>query len=367
MSLLDRLRAEIGLSGPLTTAQYMAACLHDPTFGYYATRPRLGEDGDFLTAPMVSQMFGELMGLWSAETWTRLGRPEAVSWVEMGPGDGGLIADALRAVAKAAPGFLKAAQLYLIEPSAPLRAAQRERLMGAAARPHWIDALDGLPTDRPLILIANEVLDCLPARQFVRTEGGWAERMVGLGDGDGLAFGLVSRPLDQIMPEAAPGAILELCPAQEAMGAALGEIVARQGGAALLIDYGRAEPGFGDTLQALRGHRKISPLETPGEVDLTVHADFPAVMAAARAAGAQSAPVLTQAQLLVRLGIEARAQALARARPDKAATIARQLERFIAPDQMGTLFKAACIHSDGFEPPGFEAPDTQEPDAQEGA
>ena len=354
MSLKDRLKASIGLDGPMTVAQFMAACLHDPAEGYYATRPRLGADGDFLTAPMVSQMFGELIGLWSAEVWARLGRPERVSWVEIGPGDGGLIGDAIRAAAKAAPGFLKAAALYLIEPSAPLKARQHERLMAAPLHPHWIDRLDEVPADQPLILFANEVLDCLPPHQFVRSEQGWAERMVGLGEDGELAFGLAARPLDRVMPDAAPGSVLEVCPAQEALGAEIGELVARVGGAALLVDYGRAEPGFGDTLQALSGHRKVGPLEAPGEADLTVHADFPAVLAAARDAGAETAPVLGQGEFLRRLGIEARAEVLARSRPDKAAVIARQLARVIAPDQMGELFKAACIHSAGLVPPGFE-------------
>ncbi len=356
--LVDRLKAEIGLNGPMTAAQYMNACLHDPNDGYYATRPRLGAEGDFLTAPMVSQMFGELLGLWSAEVWDRLDRPERVSWVEIGPGDGSLIGDAVRAAAKAAPAFLKAARLYLIEPSPPLRATQRERLSAAALHPHWITSLADLPLDQPVIVIANEVLDCLPPRQFVRTEQGWAERLVGLNDAGELAFGLASRPLDRAMPEAEPGDLLEICPAQEALGAEIGNLVARAGGVALLIDYGRAEPGFGDTLQALSGHRKVGPLEAPGEADLTVHADFPAVLDAARQAGAETAPVLTQGTLLKRLGVEARAQALARARPEKAATIARQLERFIAPDQMGELFKAACIHSTGLVPPGFETATT---------
>ena len=354
MGLLAKLRAQIAQDGPLTAAQYMTACLHDPEHGYYATRPRLGEDGDFITAPLVSQMFGELIGLWCVETWIRLGRPSPFFWAEVGPGDGTLIADALRA-ARLAPDFLAAARLRLVEPSAPLRALQAARLAGTAPEPGWAESVDSLPDGAPLILVANEVLDCLPVRQFVRTGRGWAERMVGLGPGGELAFGLSSRPVDGLLPAAEPGAVLEVSPAQQAFAAAVAARVAGSGGAALLIDYGRAEPGFGDTLQALKGHRKLDPLQHPGEADLTVHADFPAVLAAARDAGAATA-LLTQGELLRRLGIEARAAALGRARPDRADTIGRQLRRLTAADQMGELFKAACIHSVGVSPPAFEEP-----------
>ncbi len=347
MSLRDRLAAQIRTGGPMTVAQYMAACLHDPQDGYYATRPALGARGDFITAPLVSQMFGELIGLWAVEAWGRLGRPDPVRLVEMGPGDGSLMSDLLRA-ARLAPAFLAAADIWLVEVSEPLRMRQRQVLGDQVS---WARSLEEVPGEAPLLLVANELLDCLAARQFVRTERGWAERMVGLDAAGELAFGLTAAPLDRDAPL---GAILEHSPSQEALGSALGERIARDGGAALLIDYGRAVPGFGDTLQALRAHRKESPLAAPGEADLTVHADFPAVLAAAHAQDAQTAHILTQGELLVRLGIGSRAEALAQARPDRAQEIERQLERLVSPDQMGELFKAACIHSPGFVPPGFE-------------
>ncbi len=354
MSLEQRLKAQIAVDGPLTVAQYMTACLHDPQDGYYATRPRLGREGDFITAPLASQMFGELLGLWAVETWMRLGEPGAFILAEAGPGDGTLMSDILRA-ARLAPGFLAAARLHLIETSAPLIEAQRQRLTDAALQPLWVDSIAALPADAPLILLSNELLDCLPARQFVRTERGWAERMVGLDDQGALAFGLASRPLDRVMPDATPGAVLELSAAQQAFGSELGAILARQGGAALLIDYGRDAPGTGDTLQALQGHRKLSPLDSPGAADLTIHADFPAVAAAAIAAGAQAAPIQTQGQFLRRLGIIERAQALARAHPDRADALQRQLARLTGDDQMGTLFKALALHAPGLVPPGFES------------
>ena len=348
MSLRERLAAQIRASGPLSLAQYMSACLHDPDFGYYAVRPALGEGGDFITAPLVSQMFGELIGLWAVETWTRMGRPARFRLVEMGPGDGTLMSDLLRA-ARLSPAFTEAADVWLVETSQPLHDRQRQALGDHLS---WAGTLGEVPADAPMILVANELLDCLPVRQFVRTETGWAERMVGLDAAGALAFGLAAAPvLDRIAPV---GAILETSPAQAALADEIAALLVEAGGAALLIDYGRAVPGFGDTLQALRRHRKEGPLENPGEADLTVHADFPAVMAAAAAQGAQTPQILTQGEFLVRLGIGARAEALAAARPDLSGAIERQLERLVAPDQMGELFKVACIHSPGVVPPAFE-------------
>jgi SAM-dependent MidA family methyltransferase len=348
-SLRDRLAAQIAESGPISVAQYMTACLHDPQDGYYATRPALGPDGDFITAPLVSQMFGELIGAWCAAAWDQMGRPARVRLVEMGPGDGTLMSDLLRA-ARVAPGFLDAAEVWLVEVSEPLKVRQRDRL-GSKVR--WAGSLAEVPQGAPLLLVANELLDCLPARQFVRTAIGWAEQVVGL-DADGhLSFGLAATPAGALLPDAPVGAVHEQSAAQAALGAELGERVATDGGAALLIDYGRAVPGFGDTLQALRAHEKVDPLDCPGEADLTIHADFPAVLAAARDQGAGTA-ILTQGQLLARLGIGYRAEALVRAQPHHSARIGRQLTRLIADDEMGELFKAACIHAPGWTPPAFE-------------
>lgn len=354
MGLGDRLRAEIAASGPITVADYMARCLFDPEGGYYATRPALGEDGDFITAPLVSQMFGELIGLWAAETWNRLGRPPQVLLVEMGPGDGTLMSDALRA-ARLAPEFVNAAELWLVEPSDPLRRLQEEALAGATLSPSWSPDFARLPEGAPVILIANELLDCLPARQFLRTPQGWAERMVGL-DGDGaLDFGLIPHPRPDGAPEdLQPGLVWEASPAQRALGAEVGRRIAAGGGAALFIDYGRDEPGAGDTLQALRRHAKVSPFADPGTADLTVWADFPAFLAEAREAGA-AAGLLEQGEFLRRLGVGARAEKLAAARPDQAPVIARQLARLVEPDQMGQLFKVAALWSPtASPPPAFE-------------
>ncbi|OGN45149.1 MAG: hypothetical protein A2623_10780 [Caulobacterales bacterium RIFCSPHIGHO2_01_FULL_70_19] len=356
MSLKDRLAREIALTGPMTVADYVVRCLHDPQDGYYATRPAIGASGDFITAPMVSQMFGELIGLWAIELWRRLGAPERVRLVEVGPGDGTLMADALRA-ARLDPDFLHAVDLVLIEPSPPLRAAQARMLADSDVHPRWVSALDRIESDAPVILIANEVLDCLPARQFVRTQDGWAERRIGVDDDGGLTFGLVKitggfrRPAFPVEP----GQTVEISEQQAAFGRDLGTLVKAAGGAALLIDYGRAKPEAGDTLQALKRHRKVDPLETPGEADLTQWADFPTVLEAAVHAGADVTGCRSQGEFLRRLGIEHRAAALRAGRPDAAATIDRQLNRLVGDDQMGTLFKACAIFSPrSLEAPGFE-------------
>jgi len=350
MGLRDKLAAEIAASGPISVAQFMTACLHDPQFGYYATRPALGAGGDFVTAPLVSQMFGELVGVWIAASWELLGRPAPFRLVEMGPGDGTLMGDILKTL-RHAPGALEAADVWLVETSQPLIALQSGRLAG---RVRWAKTLDEVPGGAPLLLVANELLDCLPTRQFVRTAIGWAEQVVGLNAEDALAFGLSPTPAAGLLPDAGPGQVFEQSPAQAALGAELGQRVATDGGAALLIDYGRAEPGFGDTLQALWRHQKVDPLDSPGAADLTVHADFPAVMAAAVAEGAEAA-IQTQQAFLSRLGIGARAEALVRAAPGRSGTIGRQLTRLIGAEDMGELFKVCAIHSPGWTPPAFEA------------
>ena len=357
MTLKARLAREIALTGPMTVADYVNRCLHDPQDGYYATRPALGAGGDFITAPLVSQMFGELIGLWAVETWQRLGAPERVRLVEVGPGDGTLMADALRA-ARLAPDFLQAVDLILIEPSAPLRAMQARMLADSDVHPRWVTALERIETDAPVILIANEVLDCMPARQFVKTADGWAERRVGVDDAGALIFGLVAISGGFTRPsfEMAPGQTLEISDQQAVFGRDLARLVSATSGAALLIDYGRARPEAGDTLQGLYRHRKVDPLAAPGEADLTQWADFPAVLEAAVHAGADVTGCRDQGDFLGRLGIAARSERLMAARPDVAPVIQRQLDRLTGPEQMGTLFKAAAIFSPrSLMVPGFEA------------
>ena len=355
-SLKDRLVREITLTGPMTIADYVTRCLHDPKGGYYATRPALGERGDFITAPMVSQMFGELIGLWAVETWQRLGAPEKVRLVEVGPGDGTLMSDALRA-ARLSPAFLEAAELILIEPSQPLRREQERRLSDSDLLPRWVSSLHQIDTDAPVILIANEVLDCLPARQFVRTEGGWAERRIGVTDDNELTFGLVaiSEGFTEPPVDIEVGQIFEISEQQAGFARDLAVLISEASGAALLIDYGRAKPAAGDTLQALKRHTKVAPLDEPGEADLTQWADYPLVLEAAVRSGADVTGCIPQAQFLGRLGIEQRAASLAKARPEAEPIIRRQFERLTSREQMGELFKAAAIFSPrSLIVPGFE-------------
>jgi SAM-dependent MidA family methyltransferase len=349
VSLAARIADRIRSGGPMSVAEYMHVCLHDPADGYYATRPALGAQGDFITAPLVSQMFGELIGLWMVELWRQMGRPSPFRLVELGPGDGTLMSDLLRAAGRA-QGFREASEVWLVEPSRPLRRLQENRL-GPALR--QVDRLDEIPGGAPWLLVANEVLDCLPARQWERREGAWMERRVGL-EGERLVLGLAPAPPSIAAPDTAPeGAVFEHSPAQEALASDLAARIAGDGGAALLVDYGRAEPGLGDPFQAVRGHRREDPLEHPGEADLTVHADFPSVLVAARREGIETAGPRGQGRFLRALGLEARADALVRARPDDAPRIRRQIERLAAPEQMGELFLVAALHSPGLQPPGF--------------
>ncbi|HZV85605.1 MAG TPA: SAM-dependent methyltransferase [Brevundimonas sp.] len=356
MSLAGRLAREIALTGPMTVADYVTRCLHDPEAGYYATRPAIGATGDFITAPMISQMFGELIGLWAVELWRRLGAPERVRLVEVGPGDGTLMADALRA-ARLDPDFLAALDLVMIEPSAPLRQAQARTLSESDAHPRWVADLTRVETDAPVILIANEVLDCLPARQFVKTEEGWAERCIGVTDDGALTFGLktITGPFKRPSFAVGPGETVEVSDQQASFGRDVAQLLRASTGAALLIDYGRARPEAGDTLQALRRHEKVDPLATPGEADLTQWADFPTVLEAAVRAGADVTGTMAQGEFLGRLGIGVRADALKAGRPDAGSVIDRQLARLTADDQMGTLFKACAIFSPRtLVVPGFE-------------
>jgi SAM-dependent MidA family methyltransferase len=346
--LHDIIAAETAANGPMSVARYMSLCLGHPRHGYYTTRDPLGRAGDFTTAPEISQMFGELLGLWAAQVWLGMGRPSPIRLVELGPGRGTLMADALRAAGKV--GFAGAADLWLVETSPVLRAAQAVNLPEA----HWAERFGDVP-DGPAIIIANEFFDALPIRQFVRTEGAWRERQVGLSGGR-LVWGLGPAPAG--LPTGAPeGSVLETCAPAEAIAGQIGARLAASGGAALIVDYGTLPPatGGGDTLQAVAGHAVADPLEAPGTADLTAHVDFGALARALAGAGARVASLLTQGALLSALGLDARAAALARARPGRAHEIETQRRRLTAPDQMGTLFKALAATGPGQPPLPWEA------------
>ncbi|HEU0221071.1 MAG TPA: SAM-dependent methyltransferase [Paracoccaceae bacterium] len=349
MSLAGLIRRRIAAEGPMPLSDYMALCLGHPRHGYYMTRDPLGRAGDFTTAPEISQMFGELLGLALARAWIDQDRPDPFCLAELGPGRGTLMADALRATVRV-PGFHAASRLALVETSPALRARQAETLVAHA--PSWLASTADLP-DLPLFLLANEFFDALPIRQFVRSGGGWCERMVGLKDGR-LTPGL-SPPLPLDLPPAPEGTVRELRPASEAIAAEIGGRLARRGGLALIVDYGEWE-GEGDTFQAVSAHRYADPFAAPGEADLTAQVAFAPLARAAENAGARVAGYATQGDFLSRLGIEARAEALARARPDRAEDIALQLTRLTGADQMGRLFKVLALTAPGAPaPPGFEA------------
>jgi len=348
------LAARIAAAGPMPLAEYMLLCLLHPSHGYYTTRDPLGAAGDFITAPEISQMFGEVLGLALAQAWLDQGASQRIVLGEPGPGRATLMADILHATARV-PGFAAAAEVHLIEASPALRAVQAKKLAGVA--PHWHESLTDLP-EAPLFLIANEFLDALPIRQFVRTDGGWAERYIGLGAGEQLVFGLApAQPIAALahrMGDTRPGDVVETCAPAEAAVGEVARHIAAHGGAAIFIDYGGWE-SLGDTFQAMRAHKPCDPLATPGEADLTAHVAFAPLARAARAAGAAATELVAQGMLLERLGITERAQRLARGLSGAA------LENHIAahrrlthPQEMGNLFKTIAIHPVGAPlPPGF--------------
>jgi NADH dehydrogenase [ubiquinone] 1 alpha subcomplex assembly factor 7 len=336
------LRARIAAEGHVTVAAFMETALS----GYYADRNPLGAAGDFTTAPEVSQMFGELIGLWAADLWSRMGKPDPFLLVELGPGRGTLMADALRA-ARAVPDFLQAARIHLVEINATLIAAQKTTLHGF--RPEWHRDFASLPPG-PMILVANEFWDALPVHQFEMTSEGWRERVV-IGDGERFRFSTASagaelallRPAHQA---AKPGDIVEVCPAGLRLAAAIGRRFTRAAGAALIIDYGPMASGIGDSLQALRRHRRHDPLEAPGTADLTAHVDFAALAEAGRNAGAVAYGPQSQGAFLTALGIELRAETL-KAKADAAtrAEIDAARTRLIGAAGMGSLFKVLALAS----------------------
>lgn len=356
------IRRRIAAAGPMPVYEYMALCLGHPEYGYYTTHDPPGAAGDFTTSPEISQMFGELIGLWMAATWTHMGSPERIRIIELGPGRGTLMNDALRAV-KVLPGFRAAITLHLVEMSPRLRAQQEQTLAAHQVPTSWHEKLGDVPSGAAIV-VANEFFDALPVHQAVRSESdGWHQRCIDV-DADGkLAFGIAPEPLprfDRLLPAAArdapAGAIFEWRAENEGME--LGRRLACEGGAALVIDYGHSESAVGDSLQAVRRHAYAGVLTAPGTVDITAHVDFAALACAVEAMGARAFGPITQAQLLRRLGIETRAAKLrARASPQQAADIESALARLtgIGQGQMGSLFKAAAFaHPSLGTPPAFE-------------
>ena len=334
----DRLSRLIAANGPISVAQYMA----ESNAHYYATRDPLGAAGDFTTAPEISQMFGELIGLWLADLWQRAGEPANTCYVELGPGRGTLAADALRAMRSA--GFQP--PVHFVETSPTLREAQRARVPQAA----WHDDVSTLPEDAPLLIVAKEFFDALPVRQLVATEEGWHELLV---TWTGSRFERAAGPrIPGPLAVAEAGTIVETSPASAAIARELARRLSAQGGAALLIDYGHERSGVGDTLQAVEKHGYADPWTNPGERDLTAHVDFQALARAAE--GVRVSGPVPQGQWLKEMGIEIRAALLAKSAPERQAEIHAAKERLTEPGQMGDLFKAMALTAPYWpEPAGF--------------
>jgi SAM-dependent MidA family methyltransferase len=351
-----RIAALIGAQGPMSIAQFMTLALHDPLNGYYATRDPLGAEGDFITAPEISQMFGELIGLWLAQTWHEQGKPARPRLVELGPGRGTLMRDALRAM-KLMPEFRNQLEVVLVEMSPALRHVQEATLKDCGVKLRWTESFGSITADRPLYLVANEFFDALPIRQYVHTERGWCERMV-TADADGaLSFALSPMTASGIAADrdgAPTGGVYEASAAGAALAETIAHVIAACGGAALVVDYGYETAGFGETLQAVAGHSFAGVLDRPGESDLSAHVDFNALADAAARGGADVWGAVEQGDFLRELGIEQRALRLAHGDAEAIKLLNAQVERLIQVDQMGALFKALAIMPHGAPtPPGF--------------
>lgn len=339
-SISDRLARLIASTGPIPVSTFMA----EANAHYYGTRDPLGSAGDFTTAPEISQMFGELVGLWLADLWLRAGAPADVAFVELGPGRGTLAADALRAMRGAG----LAPDVHLVETSPVLRAAQAERVPHA----QWHGDIASLPAGQPLMIVANEFFDALPVRQLVATRRGWHERLVTHTD---AGFVPVPGPvIPAPLALAETGTVVETSPASLGIARALAQRLVAVGGAMLIVDYGSGRSGAGETLQAVSRHGFADPWQEPGSRDLTAHVDFEAIARAAVAEGVRVAGPRSQGEWLTAMGIGHRAAALARGAQDKAEEIEAACRRLVAPEEMGALFKALALVSPTWpEPEGF--------------
>jgi NADH dehydrogenase [ubiquinone] 1 alpha subcomplex assembly factor 7 len=360
-TLENEIRRLVEVAGPMPVAEFMRLCLSHPRHGYYSSdRDPIGTSGDFITAPEISQMFGELIGLWIASVWQQMGSPKQVRIVELGPGRGTLLLDALRA-ARVVAGLRRAVALHLVEISPPLQRLQQQRLEVLELPMLWHSALDEVPSG-PAIIIANEFIDALPVHQAIKRPGGWHERVIEVESDGRLVFGLDYDPLPHFattlpraVRHAADGSIFEW--RSDSIALELARRV-RSGGAALILDYGHTQCGLGDTLQAVAGHAYADPLRTPGQVDLTAHVDFEALAQSAESMGARIHGPVLQRDFLLNLGLEKRAAALkAHVPPEKALEIDQAFARLTAtgPQGMGELFKALAFSDPKLGViPGFE-------------
>lgn len=341
LSLAEEIALQIQTHGPMSLATYMSQCLTHPTKGYYKKSNPLGEKGDFVTAPEISQMYGEMLGLWVHGSWQMMGSPEQFDLVELGPGRGTLMADALRVISKD-PKAMTALNIVLLETNPVLKDQQNDALDELA--PVWIEEIDELAArPNPKIIIANEFFDALPIRQFQFDQGQWHERVVGTLE-DKLAWGLSPTPMPisaipNHIDDPKDGEIWETCPLAHKTIGQIGRVLNQNGGAMILVDYGYETSQTGETFQAIQSHKYADPLTSPGDADLTAHVDFEALIDAAREVGTRAHFGGSQRQILKELGIEERAQTLLKTNPEQAQNISADLERLISKDQMGKLFK----------------------------
>ncbi len=357
--LLELIKDKIRANGPMDLGAYMELCLGHPEHGYYMTRDPFGKDGDFTTAPEVSQLFGEMVGAWLSDLWIKMGSPADVLLVECGPGRGTLMADIMRAT-KGVPGFHEAVRVYLMEMSPVLRGIQSEKL--AIYEPHWIDDLSQLPATSPVLLVGNEFLDALPVRQLVRTNGEWIERGVSIGGDERLC--LTDLPVDASLLEGVPKPILtsgedgtfETSRVLNQFLKSVDILLKKQKGVALFADYGHERSAMGETLQCVKSHKFAGLFDTPGSCDITAHVDFENIANLATADGLAAHGPVTQGAFLKALGIEARAERLwAVANEAQKESISTGLNRLIDTDQMGALFKVLAIcHDPSIRPEGFD-------------
>lgn len=348
---------EITAEGPISIERYMELALLHPQYGYYQKSDPFGSTGDFITAPEISQMFGELIGLWCVDCWIKMGAPSNFILCELGPGRGTLLLDALRS-AKLSPEFLEAADLYLIEQSAHLKTVQKTTLKDYSAQ--WIESVDDLPVDRPLIVFGNEFLDALPIRQFITDRSEWHERKI-TSHSNQLSYcetvieteNLKSRLPDDLRVK--EGAVFEYSAAAHAVITTLATRFTKINGYALFIDYGPGDDSSGDSFQAVRDHKYADPLADPGQNDLTAHVSFDQLAKLAEQQNCDISPIASQGRFLERLGIESRALTLSRSADEaRAQKIASDLKRLISSSEMGTLFKAFSFHTKNLErPAGF--------------
>jgi NADH dehydrogenase [ubiquinone] 1 alpha subcomplex assembly factor 7 len=346
--LAARLSKQIEASGAISVAEYMRAANAE----YYGKGDPFGAEGDFITAPEISQMFGELVGLWLTDLWLRNNSPANCRLVELGPGRGTLAADALRSMAK----FEFAPSVHFVESSDALRSMQ----LAAVPQARHYDSIDDLPEDGPLLIIANEFFDALPVRQFVATHAGWRERVVARDRGDKFTAMPGLQAVDPLVPaefrNAPSPSIYETSPDASGIMYELAGRLASQGGLLLVIDYGYTLPGLGSTLQALKAHRSVDPFENPGEHDLTAHVNFLELANLARMRNLRVSGPVEQGGWLLSLGIDARAESLSVAAPDRAEEIKSMRDRLVEPAQMGSLFKVLAVSSDDWPAPeGFAA------------